>query len=314
MDRPPTVGRTVADVSRTWLANNPHKRQNTYASDRIDVERHIIPALGDQTLSEVRPLDVQHCVNSWSEGAAPRTVARRLGTLRAVFNFAVNNDWLARSPIRGIKLPMATSTRSYSLTYTDVVAIADATHLTYRPMVWLGALTGCRWSEAAGLRVGDLDMMARTMRIEQVVVKDSHGRPGVCSPKSEASRRIVALPKALVEMFAEHLTRPDLTAADRGAFVFTAPQGGLISQDNWRCRVWLPALKGAGLATAKPRPGFHDLRRAVATALVAAGVDPKTVQTRLGHSDVRTTLEIYTRTTADSDHRAAELLADPFLG
>ena len=178
----------------------------------------------------------------------------------------------------------------------------------------VGRIDGLQVVEAAGLRVGDLDMMARTMRIEQVVVKDAHGRPGICSPKSEASRRIVALPKALVEMVAEHLTHAGLATADRGALVFTAPQGGLISQDNWRCRVWLPALKGAGLAMARPRPGFHDLRRAVATALVAAGVDPKTVQTRLGHSDVRTTLAIYTRTTAGSDHRAAELLADRFLG
>jgi integrase len=117
-----------------------------------------------------------------------------------VLNYAVNNDWLSRSPARGIKLPKITSTRSYALKDEDVARIAEATVQTYRPMVWLGALTGCRWSEAAGLRVCDLNLLERTMRIEQVVVKDEHGRPIVRSPKSEASRRTVSLPVALAEM------------------------------------------------------------------------------------------------------------------
>jgi len=305
---------TIEDVARTWLANNPHKRQNTYASDRIDVEVHIIPVLGSFTLAEIRPLDVQRVINNWSLDAAPRTVARRYGTLRAVFNFAVNNDWLARTPIRGIKLPKVTSPQSYPLTAQDVAAIAQATETAYRAMVWLGALTGCRWSEAAGLRVGDLNLVAHTMRVEQVIVRDELGRPALCSPKSEASRRIIALPLALVDMLSEHFTRSGLTADDRGALVFSAPHGGVLNRDNWRRRVWIPALESAGLGQAAPRPGFHDLRRAVATALVGAGVDPKTVQTRLGHADVRTTLEIYTRVTTASDHVAAELLADRFLG
>ncbi len=310
--RQPAV--TVEHVAQTWLAINPHKRQNTYASDRIDVEKYIIPALGNWMLPNVRPVDVQCVVNIWSECAAPRTVARRYGTLRAVFNFAVNNDWLTRSPIRGIKLPKVTSTRSYPLKDEEVAAIAQATAPSYRAMVWLGALTGCRWSEAAGLRVGDLNMLAHTMRVEQVVVRDEQGRSVLCSPKSDASRRVVALPEALVQILADYLSRAGLTAGDRNSLVFTAPEGGILSRDNWRRRVWIPALKAAGLATARPRPGFHDLRRAVATALVGAGVDPKTVQTRLGHADVRTILEIYSRVTTDSDRLAAELLADQFLG
>ena len=180
-------------------------------------------------------------------------------------------------------------------------------------MVWLGALTGCRWSEAAGLRVGDRNLLSRTMQITQVVVKDKQGRPCVCPPKSRASERAVALPDALVQMLAEHLANASLTGADHDALIFTAPDGGLLRPDNWRRRVWMPTLEVAGLAKASPRPGFHDLRRAVATTLVGAGVNPKTVQARLGHADVRTTLEIYTRTQAEADRGAADLLARRFL-
>lgn len=57
---------------------------------------------------------------------------------------------------------------------------------------------------------------------------------------------------------------------------------------------------------------FHDLRRANATALVQAGVDLKTAQARLGHSDPRLTLGIYAQTTTAADEGAAEALGAHF--
>ena len=54
--------------------------------------------------------------------------------------------------------------------------------------------------------------------------------------------------------------------------------------------------------------GFHDLRRANATAMVLDGVDVKTAQTRLGHSDPRLTLAIYAQATSEGDRTAAERL------
>jgi len=58
---------------------------------------------------------------------------------------------------------------------------------------------------------------------------------------------------------------------------------------------------------------FHDLRRANANGLVLEGVDIKTAQTRLGHTDPRLTLGIYAQTTTEADHQAAELLGKRFL-
>jgi integrase len=91
--------------------------------------------------------------------------------------------------------------------------------------------------------------------------------------------------------------------------VFAAPGGGPLDYSHWRHRVWLPAAAAAGV----PGAGFHDLRRANATALVAAGVDIKTAQTRLGHSDPRLTLTIYARAVPEADRAAAELLGARFF-
>jgi integrase len=60
--------------------------------------------------------------------------------------------------------------------------------------------------------------------------------------------------------------------------------------------------------------GFHDLRRASATAMVAAGVDVRTAQERLGHSDPRMTLAVYAQATRAGDRAAADQLGEHFMG
>lgn len=87
------------------------------------------------------------------------------------------------------------------------------------------------------------------------------------------------------------------------------PGGGGVDYGHWRARVWKPAVARAGLRDVT----FHDLRRANATALVAEGVNLKTAQTRLGHSDPRLTLAVYAQATTEADRAAAERLADRLM-
>ncbi len=64
-----------------------------------------------------------------------------------MFGYAVRNDWLARNPCRNVHLPPIESTRRFDLRPEDVTGIADQVAIEYRPMVWLGAVLGLRWSE-----------------------------------------------------------------------------------------------------------------------------------------------------------------------
>jgi integrase len=81
-------------------------------------------------------------------------------------------------------------------------------------------------------------------------------------------------------------------------------QGMPLRYPNWHQRIWRPAGRDAGL----PELRFHDLRSMAATALIAAGVDVRTAQTRLGHSSPAITLGIYARATAEADRRAADAI------
>jgi len=299
---------TFGEVADRWLASNRAKRASTLATDDVMLRVHILPTLDERKVGSVTRTDVQALVNAWSAGSAPRTVRRRFGVLTSVLTFAAESDWIGRSPCRGVKLPQVTTTRARHLEPEQVSAIAAGTPSEYEPMVWLGAILGLRWSEVAGLRVSRLDLLRRSVTIAEALTRDGSGRPVFAPPKSNAGSRTLAIPTQLADRLAQHLASIGLTAADGDELVFRSPGGGPLRYANWRRRVWLPATAQAGCEGA----GFHDLRRANATGLVLAGVDLKTAQTRLGHSDPRLTIAVYAQATSDADRAAADAMGAHF--
>ena len=142
------------------------------------------------------------------------------------------------------------------------------------------------------------------------MLRDGKGRAVVGAPKSSASVRTFPLAPALIDLLAEPLAARGLTAAEGDTWIFEAPGGGPLGYSHWRNRIWLPAVRTAGCKGA----GFHDLRRANAIAMMLEGVDVKTAQTRLGHSDPRLTLAVYAQASSDADRAGSAVLTDRFLG
>jgi len=148
----------------------------------------------------------------------------------------------------------------------------------------------------AGLRVRRLDLLRNELTVAEQIIRGKGGVSFPGSPKSRAGRRTMTMPGWLTEILAEHLHQRGLAAADGDAWVFDWPSGAHLSYSAWR-KHWLRATSEAGLPAGF---GFHDLRRANATGLVSSGVDIRTAQSRLGHADVRMTLEIYARATNEA--------------
>jgi integrase len=133
----------------------------------------------------------------------------------------------------------------------------------------------------------------------------------------------LAAPALLMSMLQEHIEAKGLGASDEDALLFTSPVGGFLRYSNWVRRCWYPAAVAAGVgrmvkdvSDGRERYdglGFHDLRRANATGLVAEGVDVKTAQTMLGHSEARLTLDVYAQAVAKLGEAAAEAMGARFL-
>jgi integrase len=214
-----------------------------------------------------------------------------------------------RTLCRGIKLPEVGQAARPVVTSVDLERLADELGPDHATMAYLGAVLGLRWGECAGPRIGRIDFLRSTLEIAEQLTRGVGGRHISGAPKSQAGRRTIAMPAALAGALTEHLTRRGLTGSDTDALVFTSERGGSLHYERWRRRVWLPATRRAGVEGLT----FHDLRRANATALVLEGVDLKTAQTRLGHSDPRLTLAVYAQATSEADRAAAGALGRRFL-
>ena len=284
-----------------------HKRATTLARDQSVYRKHLLPAFGGQSLASITPLDVRRFVESISRILAPATVRTVFGVLRAILNAAIDADLIAASPCRGVKLPADESDRERRRpTPPEIVRIADAIGEQYRPMVYLAGVLGLRWSEVAGLRVGRVDLLRRTLTVTETVA-EADGVVATADVKSRASRRTLPLPPFLVAMLVTHVARSGRT--DPTDLVFQAPEAGPLRGTNFRNRVWKPAVRAAGLEEVR----FHDLRHAAAGLMREVGAHPQAVQQRMGHGvGSRVTSEVYGWVTSASEQAVTEGLEELF--
>jgi len=297
------------EFATEWLRRDPSKRPSTLARDDSVLRNHILPALGDTKLGAVTPRDVQNLVNRWSASNAPNTVRRQYDVLRAIFSAAVELDLIGRTPCRAVRLPSREEPRRSMPTADQLARLAEAIGPEWEAMIWLASVLGLRWGECAGLRVGRVDFERGRVHVVEQVTRGMHGFMVPGPPKSKAGARTLSAPAALLDVLRRHIEVRRLPCHDE-SLLFSEEDGGYLDYSNWRSRVWVPACKASGLSGLV----FHDLRRVNATALVLEGVDLKTAQTRLGHSDPRLTIAIYAQASTQADRDAADRLAGRLMG
>jgi len=123
--------------------------------------------------------------------------------------------------------------------------------------------------------------------------------------KTDSGRRTIPLPAFLVDVLAAHLAdAPD------SEFVFPSRNGSHLDYWNFLKRYWRPAVESAGLGSLTP----HELRHTAAALMIDQGANPVTVQRRLGHKNVTTTLQIYGHVFPEQDDLLTARLDDLYRG
>ena len=108
-------------------------------------------------------------------------------------------------------------------------------------------------------------------------------------PETSASERTVpTITDELAERLARHITDRGL---ERGDLLFTGRQGGPMTPDNWRRRIWNPAVEKAEVVDPQPTP--HALRHTAVALWIGAGADRLTVGRWAGHADSSFTERAY---------------------
>jgi site-specific recombinase XerD len=299
---------TFQEMAGRWLDSNHAKRETSRNRDISILNNHLIPAVGKCPLRTIKRSDISKMVNTWvTAELSPATIRRHIAVLSAIFNMAVADDLIHKSPMLKINTPRVDPSHGRALTPEEASRLLDHAPNIYYALVFIMLTTGIRWSEAAGLQVKHFSPMTTppTLTIEQGLHETGKGFVTE-KPKSAASHRVIVLSPKHVEVIARYMQETNRSAVDAEAPLFISQKGGRLVSSNFRNRIWQPLVKAAGLEGLK----IKDMRKTAATNLLQNGLDTKTVTAVMGHEDIRTTLNHYAKTTPKSLSDAAQVLVD----
>lgn len=299
---------TVAEVAEDWLTDfekqveSGQRKPATLREYRSVLSVHVLPRIGGMPVREVASRDVQRVAD---RAASARTRAKIVACMRRLFNYAVEREIIAASPVRvsAPKIKGSSLDVGKIASPHQVAALAAAMPGPLRLSVLLAAWCSLRQGEALGLQRRDiigLESGSPRLRIERQWNQKAVP-PGYTTPKSGAARE-VTIPTALVPVIRDHL---DIYVADdKDAPVFPSPiePGKPISQTNHN-KAWAAARVVAGL----PSFRFHDLRHTGLTLYAQQGATLAEIMERGGHSDVEVVMR-YQHAAEDRARRLADSL------
>lgn len=255
---------------------------------------HLLPSLGERPIKAIRPTMVQAFVKELeSKGLSPGSIKVIYHVATQVFTAAVDDQVIAHSPCRKIRLPKGDGAEVVPPTVEQVGALADALDDRWRAVVVTLAGSGLRIGEMLGLQVSDVDFLRRTISVERQ--RDQAGR--LTAVKSRTSRRVVPVGQVVIDALAAHLA----AYPSAGALVVDELDEPLLYR-RWRTLMDAATRKIGADFTA------HDLRHFYASALIAGGASVKQVQQRLGHASAVITLQTYAHLWPGDDDRTRDVI------
>ena len=181
---------------------------------------------------------------------------------------------------------------------------------------WTVALAlGLRQSEALGLQWRDIDLDAGRLSVRRGLHRVDGEGVVFQEPKTPRSRRTIAIPGPLIEALRAQRETQDLERMVAGSewqdwdVVFAQPNGRPLDKHS-DYEAWIRLLDDAGVR----RIRLHDGRHTAATLLLSAGVHPRVVMELLGHSQMRTTTDIYSHVMPALAQEAADRMGRTLWG
>ena len=263
------------------------------------LELHILPVFGDLQIEEIVPLHVERFSQTKLEsGLSAKTVRNLLLVLQGILSLAVDNDLIARSPIRNRHKPTVDRHEKPIWSPAQLLNILSTAPTGLRAFFDCVALTGTRLGEVLGLKWKHVDLERKILRIEQ-----SLWRGQLVSPKTAASTRDILLGSALGETLRIHRENSSHRGPDD--FVFCKKDGSSLDPDVLRKDALYPILDRLGIPRKKGASGFHTFRHSAASIVNEQTGNLKLAQKFLGHSTIKMTADIYTHTSAEAEREAA---------
>lgn len=240
---------------------------------------------------KIQTIQIQEYYNELGKTKSYSQIKKLNKLLKSFFIYAIQQGYLLRNPCNGLTIPNKEQTiKKENIEYFDEDEISELKKAIkghfLEPLILTALGTGLRQGELLALRWKNVNLQNNTIKVEESIKKvyifDSDGNKKqetiIQRPKTSTSIRIVDIPTKLVSILSN--------LSHESEYVFSKNGEPLSSKTvfgNWK-RI----LSKNNI----PHKKFHALRHTYATMLLTNGVDLKTVQDLMGHSDIAIT-QIY---------------------
>lgn len=279
-----------------YIATDPGRAARRKGKSRVTL---FTGGIGHVRLSQLTPAAVDDFRDRLrSAGVSVATTRKIIGTLGAVFAFAVRRNFIAVNPARGVEVIGRRDEGSRKVvapSAADVRALLALADPDMRLRMIFAAASGLRAGEQWALRWRHLDLARGEVTVETRV--DAHNSED--APKSSAGVRTLPLAPDVVAMLRQWKLRSRWSRPDD--LVFPNREGSYVRHTHLIKR--FNALFDRPGAPMKFN--WHSLRHHAVSSWIAAGLAPKTVQTFAGHSTLALTMDTYGSLFKSEDHAAA---------
>ena len=302
----------IQEFLNNWLNTygKHNLRDTTYKEYLRHITQYINPRIGSIGMQDLTPLQLQDFLydvldNGRQRGDKqklnPKTVIQTQRILHKAFSNAVKLQIIKINPADFVDTPKKKKFK-YNILLGDelrqFIRAFEGLHI-YNAVV-LALLLGLRRGELLALTFDDINFIDKSIYINKSVV---NGKDGVKLDTTKTDdERIIILSDDMIE-FLKEIYKTALSA-----YVVPNMKGHMYNPASFS-RLYTYSRDSRKL----PKVRFHDLRHIHATILYKNGVQAKVIQERLGHSNISTTLDIYTHLFKEDQQQAANIISKNIL-
>ena len=304
---------TVNELVERYLATKTGVRQST-RTGYVTVQRILKKeSFGNMKIRNVKTSDAKlFLIKLQSEGKGYSTIHNIRGVLRPAFQMAVDDDVLVKNPfgfqLAGVVVNDSVTREAISRDQMKKFlkfVHDDNVYCKYYELVYILFHTGMRISEFCGLTFKDIDLENRTVNIDHQLQRTCDMRYIIEETKTEAGKRKIPITEDVAQMFQaiiEDREPPKLEKVIDGytGFLFYDDEGNPLVAMHWQHRFNRMVGRYNDIYRVQmPNITPHVCRHTYCSNMAKSGMNPKTLQYLMGHSDISVTMNVYTHISFD---------------
>jgi len=285
-----TIVPTVKDMIEMSL--KIHQGSRKYLTQKhyeAGYKNHIIPIFGNRKLNTIKASELAIWQNSLLQTHASKTVAVLRVIFYSMFDDALRDELINKNPFDIVKAPSVQSKKEVNpFSKDDIFRILDKIDISMRCYFAIGFFTGMRTGEITALRLTDIDLDNKIIKVTKTRNKAIES-----SPKTQSSNREVDILDALLPYLKEHLE-----LFPNNDYMFKTRKNNPFNSSYQIARRvhWSELLDELGLEYRN----MYQMRHTFASLMIASGEDILWVSSMLGHKNSSITLSVYAKYTKNT--------------